>query len=82
MLQNLNDTDSNQLTEDRSELDLRKLSHDIRTSVHGLIGYVEILKQETASSANPMQKELLARIDSYSHQVIDLVYDLLDKFEE
>jgi K+-sensing histidine kinase KdpD len=77
---NLNDTDSNGPVEKKSE-QVRKISHEIRTSVHGLMGYVEIFKQETESGLSSNQLELLKRIDVYSHQVIDLVYDLLNDYE-
>ena len=82
MHNNLNDTDSNGPTKNGSDKSMQKISHDIRTSVHGLMGYMEIFKQETESGLNPNQMELLTRIDVYSHQVIDLVYDLLKDYEK
>ena len=82
MQHNLSDTDSNGPTKNGPAKSMRKISHDIRTSVHGLMGYVEIFKQETESGLSPNELELLKRIDLYSHQVIDLVYDLLKDYEE
>lgn len=76
----LSDTDSNGSAEKKSA-HVRKISHEIRTSVHGLMGYVEIFKQETETGLSLNQLELLKRIDVYSHQVIDLVYDLLKDYE-
>ncbi len=78
----LNDTDSNATPENYSDKTARQLSHDIRTAIHGLMGYVEIIRQELDTELEVSQQEMLKRISVYSTQVIDLVYELMDKYEE
>jgi K+-sensing histidine kinase KdpD len=78
----LSDTDFNATPEIDSEKNARQLSHDIRTAIHGLMGYVEIIRQELDPKLEASQQEMLKRINVYSAQVIDLVYELMSKYEE
>ena len=82
MHNNPNGTDSHTTLEDDPEKVARRISHDIRTAVHGLIGYVEILRQELEPELEPAHLEMLKRIRVYSEQVIELVYQLMSRFEK
>ena len=78
----LRDTDSNATPENYSDKSASQLSHDIRSAIHGLMGYVEIIRQELDPKLEASQHEMLKRISVYSTKVIDLVYELMSKYEQ
>ncbi|MBN2410972.1 hypothetical protein JXQ31_04715 [candidate division KSB1 bacterium] len=60
----------------------RKLSHEIRSISHGLLGYLSILVEEIDDKLDDEEKELLSRVKYYSHKLSDLVLELLSNYNQ
>jgi len=60
----------------------RKLSHEIRSISHGLLGYLTILVEEIEDKLDDDEKELLNRVQYYSHKLSDLVLELLSNYNQ
>jgi CheY-like chemotaxis protein/two-component sensor histidine kinase len=52
------------------------MSHDIRTPMNAIVGYVGLLKKEPGMS--PKAVEYLGKIESSSHHLLTLINDILD----
>jgi signal transduction histidine kinase len=57
---------------------LAQVSHELRTPLNVIIGYTELLADGGAGAVSPEQTEILASIDRYSKQQLDLVTEVLD----
>ena len=55
----------------------RKMNHEIRSISHGLLGYLAIFSEEVEGKLGKEEKELLSRVQYYSHKLSDLVLELL-----
>ena len=55
---------------------LSNMSHDIRTPMNAIVGYVGLLKKEPGMS--PKAVEYLGKIESSSHHLLTLINDILD----
>jgi len=51
------------------------MSHELRTPLNGIIGFTNILSKE---SMDDKHKEYIKLIDTNSHQLLDLINDILD----
>ncbi len=60
----------------------KKLNHEIRSISHGLLGYLTIFIEEVDSKLSEEDKELLSRVNYYSHKLSDLVLELLSKYNQ
>jgi len=60
----------------------KKLNHEIRSISHGLLGYLAIFTEEVESKLSEEDKELLSRVNYYSHKLSDLVLELLSKYNQ
>ena len=60
----------------------RKLSHEIRSISHGLLGYLSIFQEEIEDKLDDEEKELLSRVQFYSHKLSDLVLELLSNYNQ
>ncbi len=60
----------------------RKLSHEIRSISHGLLGYLSIFVEEIEGKLDDDEKELLSRVQYYSHKLSDLVLELLSNYNQ
>ena len=60
----------------------RKLSHEIRSISHGLLGYLSIFSEELEDKLDDEEKELLSRVQFYSHKLSDLVLELLSNYNQ
>ncbi len=60
----------------------RKLSHEIRSVSHGLLGYLSIFVEEIEDKLDDEEKELLSRVQYYSHKLSDLVLELLSNYNQ
>jgi len=54
-----------------------KLSHEIRSTAQGLLGYLLIFTDEAKPQLNAEQIHLLERINFYAKKMSDLLLDLL-----
>ncbi|RJG42605.1 sensor histidine kinase [Motilimonas pumila] len=61
-----------QIDQQRREM-LAGLSHDLRTPLASLQGYVEVLSQSSSSLSSPQQQQYLGIIDRNSQQLKDLI---------
>ena len=57
---------------------LANMSHELRTPLHGVIGFGELLVQETVGPLNDAQKEFAVDILESGKRLLVLVNDLLD----
>ena len=55
---------------------LRRMSHDIRTPINGIMGMVEIIKKNLDDPERI--KDCLEKIDKASHHLLSLINDVLD----
>ena len=54
---------------------LANMSHEIRTPLNGILGFVDILKEDITDTQN---KEYLNIIDNSSHHLLGIIEDILD----
>jgi signal transduction histidine kinase len=54
------------------------VAHDLRTPLHAMIGFAELLNTEKAGPLNPTQKEYLQDIHDSGQRLVDLTKHLLD----
>lgn len=54
-----------------------KMNHELRSSLHTLLGYLEIFSEQASTDLKPDQAKLLSRIDYHSHHVAEMVLALL-----
>lgn len=54
------------------------LSHELRTPINGMMGYLSILQDEIAGPLAPKQQEFLAKAAASSERLLVLVENLLD----
>lgn len=57
---------------------LALISHEIRTPLHAILGYTEILLDETFGNINPKQYKYLNGIHNNGQRLLDLVTNILD----
>jgi signal transduction histidine kinase len=62
----------------RLESALLALSRDLRTPLHGIIGYSEFLSAGKAGDLNPKQQEFVADVLDSGHQLLQLINNVLD----
>jgi len=55
---------------------LASISHEIRTPVHGIVGFSQLLKQD--ANLNPRQQDALRVIESSAQQLLVLFNDLIE----
>jgi len=55
---------------------LSNMSHELRTPLHGVLGYTQILRRDTATSAS--QRESLEAIERCGQHLLTLINDILD----
>lgn len=57
---------------------LANMSHELRTPLNSIIGFAEMLEDETFGSLNPKQKEYVQDIQKSGRQLLSLINDILD----
>ena len=57
---------------------LSNMSHELRSPLHTIIGFAELLAEETEGPLGEKQKRFLAHIRNDSRQLLDIINDLLD----
>ncbi|MGA2715804.1 MAG: PAS domain-containing sensor histidine kinase, partial [Bryobacteraceae bacterium] len=57
---------------------LGNMSHELRSPLHTVIGFAELLAEETQGPLNEQQKRFLSHIRKDSLHLLDLINDLLD----
>jgi signal transduction histidine kinase len=57
---------------------LTNISHELRSPLHTIIGFAELLAEETVGSLNEKQKRFISHIQGDSLHLLDLINDLLD----
>ena len=57
---------------------LASVSHELRTPLHAIIGFSELLAEESAGSLNGKQKRFTGHIHQGAHHLLDLINDILD----
>jgi signal transduction histidine kinase len=57
---------------------LGRMSHELRTPLASIVGYAELLQEESAAGAPPRLREDLGQILSASRHLMGLIEDLLD----
>ncbi len=55
---------------------LAKMSHDLRTPLNGILGFSQLLQQD--SNITPDQKESLETIEQCGHHLLSIINDILD----
>jgi len=55
---------------------LSNMSHELRTPLHGVLGYAQILRRDTATSGS--QRESLEAIERCGQHLLTLINDILD----
>ncbi len=69
---------------ERYELEIMKdefvanVTHELRSPLTGVIGYLELLRSGAFGEVNDEMGEALADVDTASHQMLELINDLLD----
>ncbi len=58
---------------------LAKVSHELRTPLGGILGYAELLHDNTLGSLDETQKEAVGQIIGSTHYLTDMVNELLDE---
>ncbi len=61
----------------RTEL-IASASHDLRTSLHSILGYVDLLAEGAYGELTPAQREALATVASKGHSLVEFVNTLID----
>ena len=57
---------------------LASMSHELRTPLHTVIGFTELLMEESEGSLNPKQKRFLGHILQDSRHLLELINEVLD----
>lgn len=57
---------------------LQRVSHELRTPLNSIIGFSEIVHDETFGSVNPKQKRYIGNVLSSARHLLDLINTLLD----
>jgi len=57
---------------------LSNMSHELRSPLHTVIGFAELLAEETEGPLNEKQKRFLTHIQNDSRHLLDIINDLLD----
>jgi PAS domain S-box-containing protein len=57
---------------------LSNMSHELRSPLHTIIGFAELLAEQTAGSLNDTQQRFIAHVHRDSLHLLDLINDLLD----
>jgi PAS domain S-box-containing protein len=57
---------------------LANMSHELRSPLHTIIGFAELLGEETPGELNQKQKRFIGHIHKDSRHLLDLINDLLD----
>ena len=57
---------------------LANISHELRTPLTAVMGYLTLLEEGIAGPVTPEQRNHLAQVKTSSHQLLDLIGDLLE----
>jgi signal transduction histidine kinase len=57
---------------------LASMSHELRTPLHTVIGFTELLEEESEGPLNPKQKRFLGHILKDSRHLLELINEVLD----
>jgi PAS domain S-box-containing protein len=57
---------------------LASMSHELRTPLNTILGFSELLSEETAGSLNDKQKRFVTHIQRDAHHLLELINDILD----
>jgi len=57
---------------------LASMSHELRTPLHTIIGFTELLEEETEGPLNEKQKRFLGHVHRDSVHLLELINDILD----
>lgn len=57
---------------------LASVSHELRTPLHAIIGFSELLAEESAGGLNSKQKRFTSHIHQGAHHLLELINDILD----
>jgi PAS domain S-box-containing protein len=57
---------------------LASMSHELRTPLNTILGFSELLSEQTAGSLNEKQKRFLTHIQHDAHHLLELINDILD----
>lgn len=57
---------------------LTSMSHELRTPLHTIIGFTELLSEETEGTLNEKQKRFLSHVHKDSLHLLELINDVLD----
>lgn len=57
---------------------LTNMSHELRSPLHTIIGFAELLAEQTVGSLNETQKRFISHIQKDSSHLLNLINDLLD----
>ncbi|WP_321420090.1 PAS domain S-box protein [uncultured Methanomethylovorans sp.] len=57
---------------------LATMSHELRTPLNAVIGYADLLFEETFGELNPKQRKSIGHISSSGKHLLDLINDILD----
>jgi hypothetical protein len=59
----------------------RRLGHELRSTVQGLLGHLSIYQDEVASRLQPEEVHLLERVSYYARRLAELSMDLLNDIQ-
>ena len=57
---------------------LASMSHELRTPLNTILGFSELLSEESAGALNDKQKRFVAHINRDAHHLLELINDILD----
>lgn len=57
---------------------LAKMSHELRTPLNSIIGFSDVLLEETAGPLNPRQRRFVDNVATAGRQLLALINDILD----
>ena len=57
---------------------LASMSHELRTPLNTILGFSELLSEESAGSLNEKQKRFVGHIQRDAHHLLELINDILD----
>ena len=57
---------------------LASMSHELRTPLNTILGFSELLSEESAGSLNDKQKRFVTHIHRDAHHLLELINDILD----
>ncbi|MCE5314228.1 MAG: HAMP domain-containing sensor histidine kinase [Armatimonadota bacterium] len=70
--------DNPQASIEERNMFFRSVSHELRTPLTSIIGFAELLLEDTEEPLSERQKALLGRVVGNSHKLLGMVNDLLD----